>query len=255
MIRRFLFLLAYIFSASLLFSQDLPDPMSPPRLFNDFVGILNTDETKALEQKLLAFNDSTSTQIYVIVVSTTGDYAIGDYAQRIGEKWGVGQKDKNNGAVMVIVPKTEERRGEIFIATGYGLESVIPDAVAKRIVEHEFIPVLKNDTIAGNRYAIGINRSVDVIMQLASKEYSADEYYDSTGSNSDDFDSELIIYIIIFIIVIILAIRRSGSLSSGGGGYSGSSSGSSYSGSRSSGGGFRGGGGGSFGGGGAGGSW
>ncbi|MGI6479292.1 MAG: TPM domain-containing protein [Salinivirgaceae bacterium] len=244
MIRKLLFLLTYILFANLIFSQDLPDPMYPPRLFNDFVGILNAEETQALEQKLLAFNNSTSTQIYVIVVATTGDYEIGDYAQRIGEKWGVGQKGKDNGAVIVIVPKTKRRHGEIFIATGYGLEGVISDAIAKRIVEHEFIPILKNDTIEGNRYAIGINRSVDVMIQLASQEYSADEYYNSTIEK----DSNLTAYIIFAIILIIMAILKpAGSSSSGG--YSGGGGGYSR------GGGFSGGGGGSFGGGGAGGRW
>ncbi|HQA75972.1 MAG TPA: TPM domain-containing protein [Salinivirgaceae bacterium] len=251
MIRRLLFLLTYIFSASLLFSQDLPDPMSPPRLFNDFVGILNVEETQALEQKLLTFNNTTSTQIYVIVVSTTGDYAIGDYAQRIGEKWGIGQKGKDNGAVMVIVPKTKEHRGKIFIATGYGLEGVIPDAIAKRIVEHEFLPVLKNDTITGNRYAIGINRSVDVMMKLASQEYSPDEYYASTEL---PFIEKLLLNLLILTPFVIMMFFKGGrrilrDLFLGSAGSLGGVRG------RSGGRGFRGGGGGSFGGGGAGGSW
>ncbi|NCC74082.1 MAG: TPM domain-containing protein, partial [Sphingobacteriia bacterium] len=122
-------------------SQEIiPERPSPPRLVNDFTGTLNASELDRLEQKLVAFNDTTSTQIAVVLVNTLGDYDKAQFADLLGEKWGVGHKGKNNGLVLLVKPKTAEERGEAFIATGYGLEGAVPDAVVKRIVEEEMIP-------------------------------------------------------------------------------------------------------------------
>ncbi|HOM41897.1 MAG TPA: TPM domain-containing protein, partial [Bacteroidales bacterium] len=107
---------------SAIYAQDVPDRPYPPRLVNDFAGLLTGDEANALERKLVAFNDTTSTQIAIVIVKDLAGYAISDYAQRLGEKWGVGQKGFDNGIVIVVKPKTLTSRGEVFIATGYGLE-------------------------------------------------------------------------------------------------------------------------------------
>lgn len=107
------------------FGQDIPDPMYPYRLVNDFAEIFSPTERQALEQKLLAYNDSTSTQLYVVTVSDLGGYAAPDFAFRLGEKWQIGQAGRDNGAVILIKPKVGNSRGEAFIATGYGLEAKV----------------------------------------------------------------------------------------------------------------------------------
>lgn len=255
-IHSILFALALLF-ANVLVGQDIPDPMSPPRLVNDFANLLPANERQQLEGKLRSYNDSTSTQIYVIITNDLLGYDIGDYAQRLGQKWGVGQKGTNNGMVMVVKPKTNDTYGEAYIATGYGLEEFIPDAIARRIVDNEMIPFF--DT--GN-YAGGINAGANVVIALLSGQYSAEHY------SNDDASSALGIVVIVAVILLLLstgfaAPRKKGKLSydatiplmiifsllssGGGGGKGGGSS------SRS--GGFGGGGGGSFGGGGAGGRW
>jgi len=231
--------------------------MSPPRLVNDFARILSPYEQKALEQKLRAYNDSTSTQIYVVTVKNLNGYEPSDFAFRLGEKWGIGQKGKNNGIVILIKPKIGNDRGRAFIATGYGMEEVIPDAVARRIVDNEMIPYFR-----GNRYYKGINAAVDVIIDLAAGLYTADEYYSGESPLAG------IIFLIFFFGIIFLSASRGNRLQGGSigrnlpfwllissmGGGRGSSFGHFSSGSGNFGG-FRGGGGGSFGGGGAGGSW
>jgi len=128
-------------------AQDIPEPMTPPRLVNDFADILNPEEQNALEYKLRSYYDSTSTQIYVVSVNDLAGYDAGDYAFRLGEKWGVGQKGKDNGIVILIKPKIGNEKGRAYIATGYGMEEIIPDAVARRIVDNEMIPHFRN-----NRY-------------------------------------------------------------------------------------------------------
>ena len=254
--RNLLTLFFFLFSFFIMQAQDtqgIPEPMSPPRFVNDFVGLFTPQETAALENKLLAYNDSTSTQIVVVVVSSFNDYDRAYYAYTLGEKWGIGQKDKDNGAVILIKPKTQNERGEIFIATGYGLEGALPDAINKRITDEVIIPYFKNDA-----YYKGVNAGIDEMIRYLQGEYKADE---SAQEEDDDFYTYLIIILIIMAILIIAAyssdeqdMSRGGSSSGRGfGGYGGY--GGSYSGGSRRSGGFGGFGGGSFGGGGAGGSW
>lgn len=237
-------------------AQNIPEPMSPPRLVNDFVGMLNPTEQAQLEQKLRVYNDSTSTQIVIAVVKTTGDYPAGDYAFELGRRWGVGQKGKNNG--LVLLWATDDRK--IFIATGYGLEGAVPDAIAKRIISTVITPEFKNQM-----YYRGLDKGTDEIIRYAKGEYKSD-----ASDGEGEFPIELIIFfIIMFVIFVIIRSRNNrggggGNRSSGGGmffpyaTYSGwGSSSGSWGGSSGGGGGsdFGGFGGGSFGGGGAGGDY
>ena len=139
-----------LFSVGVM-AQNIPDPMVPYRLVNDFAGVFSTAENSALEQKLLEYNDSTSTQIYVVTIDDLGGYAASDYAFRLGEKWAIGQKSKDNGAVILIKPKIGNSRGQAFIATGYGLEARINDAYAGRIVRNNMIPYFIEEDYFGGR--------------------------------------------------------------------------------------------------------
>jgi uncharacterized protein len=247
------------------FSQNIPERPNPPRLVNDFAGMLNSQEVSMLEQKLVAFDDSTSTQIVILTVPTLDGYDKSDYAQRVGEKWGVGQKDKNNGVLILVKPKTADSRGEVQITTGYGLEGAIPDLLSGEIVDREILPSFRN----GNYYE-GLDKATNTMMSLARKEFSASDYHNRSKKSSG---KNIPIGLVFFIVVIIIAMVSKGSggsnnrhISTGGLPFwmlmgmmnSGRGSGGSwggFSGGGSSGGGFGGFGGGSFGGGGAGGSW
>ncbi|GAB1418641.1 hypothetical protein MASR2M12_14060 [Bacteroidales bacterium] len=246
---------------------DIPPPPSPARLVNDLAMILTPQQQQFLESRLVHYNDTTSTQILVVTVNSLGSYDPADFAYRLGQEWGVGNKGNNNGVVILVKPKTESSSGKAFIATGYGLEAVIPDALAKRIVEQEMIPSFKE----GDYYQ-GINRAVDAVMGLASGQYSAEQF-------DKEADGGFFIFFLIALIVLIIIFFNKGGhdhISSGPsasiwkalwlasmanqnrsgswGGFSGGSGGFGGGGGFGSGG-FGGFGGGSFGGGGAGGSW
>jgi uncharacterized protein len=243
-------------------AQDIPDPMVPYRLVNDFANIFSGAESQALEQKLLAYNDSTSTQIYVITVSDLGGYAASDFSFRRGDKWAIGPKSKDNGAVILNKPNRGNSRGQAFIATGYGLEARINDAYAGRIVRDVMIPYFIVDDYFG-----GVNAAVDVMIERLSGEYVAEE------SEAEEFPWVAVIIIIAGIIVILVIITGGGDQNIGGGGHhttnfppiffppmsgrrrGGFGDGFGGFGGGGFGGGFGGGGGGRFGGGGAGGSW
>ncbi|HKM45338.1 MAG TPA: TPM domain-containing protein [Dysgonamonadaceae bacterium] len=253
-----------IFSLFLLQSvvaQDIPAPMSPPRLVNDFANIFSETEKQALESKLLTYNDTTSTQIYVVTVNDLNGYAVSDYSFRLGEKWEIGQKSKDNGAVILIKPKVGNSRGEAFIAVGYGLEARINDAYAGRIVRDRMIPYFKNDD-----YFSGVNAAIDTMIKRLSGEFDPDMKEADEGPSP----FTIIIFVFFFITFITLITKKGdgGDQNIGGdgsnqgrrgpvffppilgGGRSGGFGGGGF-----GGGGFGGGGGGRFGGGGAGGSW
>ncbi|MEN9918506.1 MAG: hypothetical protein RL662_942 [Bacteroidota bacterium] len=247
----------FVFAVSLLHAQDIPSPMSPPRLVNDFAGIFGSNEREELEQMLRAYNDSTSTQIYVVTVNDLQGYAVSDYAFRLGEQWQVGQKSKDNGAVILIKPKRGNSRGDVFIAVGYGLEATLNDARIGRIIDGYMIPHFREDDYYG-----GAKSAVLVMIDYLAGQFEADPSEDNSISASD------ILLGIVLIILFIYFMNKigGGNNNSGTGSFGGglSSRGSSRSSSRSFGGGFSrgsrggsfgGGGGGSFGGGGAGRSW
>jgi uncharacterized protein len=255
----FIFLVFGSFAARSQGSIDtaIPPRPNPPRLVNDIAQLMLPQQDDALEQKLDAYNDSTSTQIAVVIVPTVGDYAMVDYALAIMRKWGVGSKKNNNGVVLLIAKNDHK----VFIATGYGMEGVLPDITCKQIIDNDITPNFQE----GNYYA-GINKAIDDMMLAAAGEYKASPQNQNSGGGN-------IIGIIIIIMIILFIIsrinRRGGggnTVSRGGwwigpligsaflGGWGGGGGGG-FGGGGFGGGGFGGFGGGSGGGGGAGGGW
>lgn len=244
-----------------VFGQDLPE--RPSKLVNDYTGTLSASQLQQLEDKLVSFDDSTSTQIAIAIVKTVGDYDINDYTLQLGRKWGVGGAKKNNG-VMIVVALGDRK---ISIQTGYGIEGALPDVYTNRIIETDIKPAFK----AGDYFA-GLDAGTDSIIKLVKGEYKNDKPRAKKRDNSSAAP-----VLIIIIIIIILIIRRGGGrggsqvigsrgvadalfwsmlLSGGGrGGRGGGFGGGGFGGGSSGGGGFGGFGGGSFGGGGSSGSW
>ena len=250
-----------IISYSGCYANDIPDRPSPPRLVNDFANILRSEEVINLEGKLLEFNNQTSTQIAIVIVNDLHGYDRAEFTYRLAEKWGVGQKGKDNGIVVMVKPKTISSPGQAFIATGYGLEAVVPDAIAKRIVEVEMIPEFK-----ANNYYAGLNSATDVLISLTKGEFTKEDYNQRTAKKETYSLSPILSLIfIIFFFIFFVIVRRGRQHSIGRSvpfwialsmlGSSHRSSGGSFGNFSSGGGGFGGFGGGSFGGGGAGGSW
>jgi len=233
----------------------LKNKPSPQQLVNDYTKTLTHDQYQALENKLIAFNDTTSTQIAVVIVPTLSGRDIADYNIELARAWGVGGKENNNGIVLLIAK--DDRK--LNIAVGYGLEGALPDVTAKHILDDIVRPNFR-----GEDYYRGIEEGTDAIIQAVKGEYSAPENY---GKKAGRVGKLIFLIIIVLIILAIssgkggggsfmsrrgfaawtLANMLSGGGGRGGGGWSGGGGGSS--------GGFGGFGGGGFGGGGASGSW
>jgi uncharacterized protein len=243
--------------------QNIPAAPNPPRLVNDFAHALTADQVADLENKLVAYDDTTSIQIAVVTVPTTGDYEIGDYALKILRDWKIGNKQTNNG--LLILAAINDHK--VYIATGYGMEGSVPDITAKQIIDNEILPNFRS-----NNYYRGFDLAADAIIKASHGEYKAPEGYNQRGRKGKGGGS--VFGIILFVIIIIVLASRGGGRGGGGlmsrsgvlpfilgsmigsagrgGGWSGGGGGGW---SGGGGGGFGGFGGGSGGGGGAGGSW
>ncbi len=119
----------------------------------------------------LASLDGLNTKEAVVTVTELCGYDPATFSFELGERWGVGQKKFDNGVVIMVKPFGGQGQRHAFIAVGYGLEAVIPDAIAKRIVELEMIPEFKK-----KNFDQGILNGVVNVMSLASGEYTASEY-------------------------------------------------------------------------------
>ncbi|RPD91789.1 TPM domain-containing protein [Aureibaculum marinum] len=260
----FLFILTLLFLGNISVFSQLTIPPKPNLQTSvyDEAGLLKASEKNALEQKLIRYNDTTSTQIVVAIINTLNGEDIALYATKWAHEWGVGQEKQDNG-VFVLVAKNDRK---LWIATGYGVEHLLTDALSKRIVNNIITPQFKQ----GNYYN-GLDRGTSAIMQVLNGEFQ--------GTPQNESDGHIPIVFIVFFVIILFIILTNRNKGNGGnrghrhdgatqsileaiilsrvgrGGFGGGSFGGGSSGGFG-GGGFGGGfGGGGFGGGGAGGSW
>lgn len=166
--RIFMMLMMTMFCLSTSFAFDIPASPNPPKLINDYIGLLQSNELQALENKLVEFNNKTSIQITVVILDDLDGAQASDVAVEIGQNWGVGQKGIDNGIVFLIVKYSQsaleklmtQKHGDWYMAVGYGLEPYLTDYDAKYIAESNFIPFAKQD-----QYYEGIDATVNAIME------------------------------------------------------------------------------------------
>jgi uncharacterized protein len=222
----------------------------------DYANILSATEKSQLEEKLIKYSDSTTTQIVVITVEEIKGEDIGILTPRWAQEWGIGDAKKDNG-VLILLAKNERK---IWIAPGYGVEDRLIAGINGEIIRNIIIPEFKT----GNYYA-GLDKGADAIFKVLQGKYKGKR----VEKNEDGGIFPILFFIIVFVVVMYISSKRNGGNSgnnsgggpslldviilsslgrgNGGGGFGGSSGG---------GGGFGGGfGGGGFSGGGAGGDW
>jgi uncharacterized protein len=237
-------------------------PPAPARYFNDYANVVSSAMVDRLNTVLEDFERQTSCQIWVAVYpKMQSDSSLEDYTVRVARSWRVGQKAKNNGAILFVFVQDHKMR----IETGYGLEGPMPDALNKRILDDEITPRFKTGDYDG-----GLSAGVAAMMSAAKGEYkgtgrTVEDEKHSLVSKGGWSNFALVVFLFFFIFVVLRAVgenrRGGGGWMIGGGGFGGWSGGGGYSGGGGGfsggggGGGFASGGGGSFGGGGASGSW
>ena len=255
--RVLLFPILLLGGISPVFSQDDGIPPRPKQqtAVYDYADILTAQEEAALKNKLIHYADTTSTQIVVVSIPSLEGRNINFFAANWAHKWGIGQKGKGNGVLILLAEKDRK----ISIQVGYGMEHLLTDAMSRRIIERDMIPHFRE----GDYYA-GLDAGTTAVMRVMSGEYENDQ----AGGEEGSIIPFLVIFI--FIVILMIIITRNGGSGGGGrnviiddspviilgrggrtGGFGGGFGGGGF-----GGGGFSGGfGGGGFGGGGASGSW
>jgi uncharacterized protein len=251
--------LALLVIAVPVLADTLPIPALSGRVV-DQAGILTSSEESRLTTKLKDLEDKTSIQLVVVTLSSLRGSPIEDWGLALGRTWGIGQKGKDNGALLIVAPNDRELRIEV----GYGLEGTLPDATASTIIRNVIVPRFKSGDMAD-----GISDGVDAIIAVLTG--SGEEFVPSRVAAIGQTLSQWtpVLFIGLFVILIVVGQLRRGFRGAGrnsGRYYRNSSggwlyvddndrhSGGGFSSGSSGGGGFSGGGG-SFGGGGASGRW
>ncbi|MCB4799420.1 TPM domain-containing protein [Neotamlana laminarinivorans] len=260
-------LILLLTASSKTFAQfDIPKKPSFQTSVYDYENLLSASQKSSLEQKLIKYSNTTSTQIVVAIINSTKGEDINFLGAKWGQAWGIGQEKEDNG-ILILLANADRKIG---INTGYGVEHLLTDAMSKRIINRDIIPYFKQ-----NDYYGGLNRGVDAIFEVLQGEYKG-----TRQSNSSGFPVAVAFFLFFIVIIIIISISKNnrgggggnrghrntgadileaiilsnmgrGSYRSGSSGWGRSSGGGSF-----GGGGFGGGfGGGGFGGGGASGGW
>jgi len=184
-----------------LYAQDFP--ATPKQLVTDYTNTLSAAEVNALEQKLLAFEDTTSTQIAVVLMNSTGDYDIADYGDRLAQQWAIGDAKYNNG--ILLLAAIGDRA--VTIRTGYGIEGAVPDVIAYRIIENEIKPSFRN----GN-YFEGLDKATSALIAHTKGEYKANPKQQAKGKGGGVGS----LVVIIIVIVVIVLVSKGGGNNKGG---------------------------------------
>ena len=223
---------------------------------NDYAKTLSPDQTRALEQQLEQFEQETGHQIAVLTVPSLEGDSLEDFSIRVAEKWQIGKKGFDNGVILVVALKDRRLRLEV----GYGLEGILPDAIANQIITQYIVPNFR----AGN-YAAGIIAGIDAVQKVIRAEPLPETARQKPADGGASGLSQILLLIVLLVIMALSSMgssrnrRRSGMWATRGRhyppiGWGGGFGGGSFGGGGGFGGGF-GGGGGGFGGGGGSGRW
>jgi uncharacterized membrane protein YgcG len=154
---------------SSVWAQNIPPKPEPAKFVNDYANALyraNTGDKENLENKLKKYADSTSTQVVIVIINYLEGVSVEDYAQKLAETWGIGQKSNNNGILILIAYYDKKVR----IHTGYGIEAIITDLTARQIIDNQLVPNFKAEN-----YYQGLEEATEVIFKLLSGEFKASD--------------------------------------------------------------------------------
>lgn len=202
----FVFLAIAFLSKNVTAQYEIPPKPSVQTSLYDYINLLTPSQKTDLENKLVRYADSTSTQIVCIIIGTTNGEDITMLGAEWGQKWGIGQSGEDNGIVITLAK--DDRK--VDINTGYGIEYRITDMMSERIINRIMIPEFKT----GNFYA-GLDKGSDAIFAALNGEFKEDRDFSKKDGTKIPF-----FIIFIFIIIIIALIRKGGKGGKGGGGGS-----------------------------------
>ena len=179
-----IFLIAAILSAAITF------PELTGRVV-DNADLLSPEQEQEISSQLETLENNTTDQLVVVTLKSLDGYDIADYGYQLGRHWAIGQKEKNNGVLLIVAPNERKVRIEV----GYGLEGILTDARSSRIIQNVILPAFKS-----GEYDIGIQSGVDKIINMLGDPSHADEI---VQNNSNDIGS---LFGILFPLIAFLSI-------------------------------------------------
>ncbi|HMG94227.1 MAG TPA: TPM domain-containing protein, partial [Chryseolinea sp.] len=163
---RFACCLAILVTLSVASLAQKPIPELWGLRVHDDAKVLSQQTADLLENRLRAFEDSTSNQISILIVKSLDGESVEEYSLRVAEKWKLGREAKDNGALLLISVDDHKMRIEV----GYGLEGVLTDALCSRIIRNEIAPHFRKDDYDG-----GVTAGIDAIVKGIGGEYTAED--------------------------------------------------------------------------------
>lgn len=186
-----------------------PDNLVNPNIadrriyLSDPAGLVGSQAASMVNSTLWNLRQSTGAEVVMVVVPNTGDYTIEDYATKLFDNWKIGKSDNDNGVLLLIVPDQREAR----IATGYGVEGVIPDISAKKIIDRSVVPYMKEGDLDGAVVAFSgdvanVLQDPEAAEELKSKRREAWEYSNLESDISEEDFWTLVIFVALTLFVI-----------------------------------------------------
>jgi uncharacterized protein len=173
-------------------SDDLLKSLQPSADVNDFAGILSPTERQSLEARCRQLRERTGAQLAVVTLKSLNGGQIDDFADKLFKRCGIGEKDKNNGLLLLVAMAERKARIEV----GYGLEPVVPDALAGRIIDHQLRPRFRNQ-----QYAAGLNEAVNALCELVEKGEPADREVLAGSERRMSNDLSAILFLGLFVAI------------------------------------------------------
>ena len=159
----------------------------------DEAGILSPEQVQRLSAQLETLENNTTDQLVVVTLKSLQGYDIADYGYQLGRHWGIGQRGKDNGVLLIVAPKERKVRIEV----GYGLEGVLTDAKSDQIIRNVIVPFFKRGDLAG-----GIESGAEAIIRVLHSPDAEIGRADKTGSDEDDLPA-VIFQVFIFVIIVL----------------------------------------------------
>jgi uncharacterized protein len=194
----FIFIVGVARQVEAIPADELLKSLRPTADVNDYAGLLSQAEKDALEARCRQLREKTGAQLAVVTLKSLEGGQIDDFANKLFARWGIGQKEKKNGLLLLVA--MDERKSRIEV--GYGLEPIIPDVLAGRILDHQLRPRFREQ-----KYAEGLSAAVNALCELVEKGEPADR--EALAANGDGQPGAW------FVIVFLTAFVMVGSLIAG----------------------------------------
>lgn len=188
-----------VLSATLSLNTGVPpQPKNANELVYDYAHVIDSANLAVINDSLKSLYRYNKSQVVVLTVESLDGMDIADYCQEVFETWGIGDKETNNGVLIVVKPKTESSNGKVRIHTGYGAEGVLPDLLCKKIQTDSMIPAFKE-----NNYGLAILKAVSLITPAMKGEYPQD-IKTFLDEKEKERKSNALVAVIVYVILYII---------------------------------------------------